>query len=330
MTTMLLLMLSAAMVAAGVTLIWYDAYRGSRNAFLARGDRRSAAAGADPELEVTVAHRAAEAAPPRPLAAALARTGAFAGAARSPDTEAQWDALQPVLAAAVERVNAVLAVAGVEVGAAGEPSRSMSRGYGVHRRILIGGDSVAWLRLELDADGRLQATVKAHKDDFAAINAGASIPAAGLDLARASDLLSECLKPAASLIVQAAGGSSEERGSQAAWKAVDPVVAAALQATNGALAQAGARFIPIGAPSWAPEARRHRLTVAIEVFDAEVARMLIERAGEDIEVAVGLPDARLAHLGRRQRIAVSGLTTHGLAELIASCTWPTVAHFREA
>ena len=78
-----------------------------------------------------------------------------------------------------------------------------------------------------------------------------------------------------------------------------------------------------------PETRRHRLTIAIEVFNAEVARMLIERAGEEMEIAVGLPDASLAHLGRRQRIPVSGLTTHGLAELIASCTWPTVAHFRE-
>jgi hypothetical protein len=329
MTTTLLLMLSAAMVAAGITLIWHDAYRGSRNAFLARGDRQSAA-GADPELEVTVAHRAVESAPARPLAAALSRAEAFAGAGRGVDTEAQWAALQPVLTAAVERVNAVLAVAGVEVGAAGEPSRSVSRGYGVHRRILIGGESVAWLRLELDADGNLQASVKAHKDDFAAINAGAGIPAASLDLARASDLLSECLKPAASFIMHAAGGSSEEWASQAAWKAIDAVVAAALQATNGALAQAGARFIPIGPPAWAPDARRHRLTIAIEVFNAEVARMLLERAGDDIEIAVGLPDARLAHLGRRQRIAVSGLTTHGLAELIASCTWPTVAHFREA
>jgi hypothetical protein len=330
MTTTLLLMLSAAMVAVGVTLIWLDVHRGSRNAFLARGDRHSAS-GADPELEVTVAHRAADTAPSRPLAAALARAEVLAGGGRALDPEAQWVALQPVIAAAVERVNAVLAVAGVEVGAAGEASRSMSRGYGVYRRILIGGESVAWLRLELDAGGQLQATVKSHKDEFAAVNAGASVPAAGLDLARASDLLSESLKPAASFIVRgASAGDSEEWASQAAWKTIDPVVAAALQATNGALAQAGARFIPLSAPSWVPETGRHRLTVAVEVLNAEVARMLIERVGEEIEIAVGLPDARLSHLGRRHRLPVSGLTTHALAELIASSTWPTVAHFREA
>ncbi|MBO0766355.1 MAG: hypothetical protein J2P50_17440, partial [Hyphomicrobiaceae bacterium] len=116
--------------------------------------------------------------------------------------------------------------------------------------------------------------------------------------------------------------------SEAGWRAVTPVVAAALQAGNGALAQAGVRLIPIGAPEWVPEGRRHRMAVMVEVFNREVARMLIERAGEEIEVAVGLPDARLAGLGRRQRSAVQGLTAHALAELIVNSAWPAIAHFR--
>ena len=57
--------------------------------------------------------------------------------------------------------------------------------------------------------------------------------------------------------------------------------------------------------------------------------MHIERIGEEIEVAVGLPDAQLAALGRRQRIPVSGVTTHAFAELVASCTWPAIAHYRD-
>ena len=93
---------------------------------------------------------------------------------------------------------------------------------------------------------------------------------------------------------------------------------------------ARARFVPIGAPVWVPETRRHCMTVGVEVFNNEVARMLIERAGEEIEVAVGLPDALLAGLGRRQRSAVQGLTTHALAELIVGCAWPAITHFREA
>jgi hypothetical protein len=65
------------------------------------------------------------------------------------------------------------------------------------------------------------------------------------------------------------------------------------------------------------------------VFDREVARMLVERIGEEIEIAVGVADARLADLARRQRLAVKGMTTHALAELIASSAWPVIAHFRE-
>jgi hypothetical protein len=227
-------------------------------------------------------------------------------------------------------VNAVLAGAGVSLGAPGEPSWSMNRGYGAYRRVLVGGESLAWLRLELDAGGRLQAGVKAHKEDLAAINANSSVAAHGLSTARASDLLSECLKPAASFAVRAASGGNTERwASEAAWKAIDPLVASALLAANGALAQAGAHFAMVSLPTWVPDVRRHRMTVAVEVFDQEVARMMVERVGEEIEIAVGVPDARLADLGRRERLAIKGMTTHALAELIASSAWPAIAHFRE-
>jgi hypothetical protein len=332
-TTALLLLLSAALIAAGVALVWRDMYRGRREAFLPRGDR-SAAVSADPELEVVVAHRASEppsyrsAARPAPLSAS--EPPPLPGAASAPDAAPQWEALQPIIAAAVDRVNAVLQAAGVEVGVAGEPSWSINRRYGAYRRILIRGESVAWLRIELDAAGALRAAVKAHRDDFAAVNADANAVATGLTVAAASDVLSECLKPAASLAMRAAsGGDTEQWASETAWKAVDPVVVAALKAANGALAQAGARFIPVGTPAYAPDTGRHRLAVTVEVLDAEAARMHIERVGEEMEVAVGVPDVHLAHLGRRQRLPVAGLTTHALAELIAGCTWPAIAHIRE-
>ena len=322
--TALLLLLSAALIAAGVALIWRDVHRGRREAFLLRGNR-PAAASADPELEVTVAHRASEPPTRRPAAGALPLPGS------APEASPQWVALQPVIAAAVDRVNAVLAAARIEIGAAGEASWSMSRAYGVYRRILIGGESVAWLRIELSTGGELHAAVKAHKDDFAAVNATAKALARGLNVAGASDVLSERLKPAASFAMRAAsGGSTEQWASEAAWRTVDPVVVAALKAANGALAQAGARFVPVGTPAWVPELRRHRLTVTVEVLHAEAARMHIERVGEEMEVAVGVPDAHLAHLGRRQHLPVAGLTTHALAETIAGCTWPAIAHVREA
>jgi hypothetical protein len=321
LTTALLLSVSATLIVAGFGLIWRDVHRNARQAFLVRGDP----AAARPDAEVMVARSSADPAPDHGIGRALPEPGLTQEAA------GQWAALQPVIAAAVEQVNAVLAGAGVAVGAAGEPSRSMSRGYGVYRRILIGGESVAWLRLELDSGGQLQAGVKAHKEDFAAINASSAAPARGLDVARASDLLSECLKPAASFAVRAANGvNTQQWASESDWKAIDPIVAAALQAANGALAQAGARFLALGAPAWVADVQRHRLAVSVEVFDTEVARMHLERIGDEIEVAVGLPDVRLAALGRRQRTPLKGLTTHTLAELIASSTWPAIAHFREA
>src|SRR5262245_30465018 len=349
-TTALLLLLSAALVAAGVALIWRDIHRGRREAFLLRGNR-SAAASADPELEVTVAHRVSEPPRRRPVAASADPEEEAIIAYRVPEPPPRrpapltpplpgsapeaasppWVALQPVINTAIDRVNAVLTAARVVIGAADEPSWNLSRAYGVHRSILIGGESVAWLRIELGTDGQLHAAVKAHKDDLATINAAAKVAAQGLNVAGASDLLSECLKPAASLAMSlASGGSAEQWTSETAWRTVDPVVAAALKATNGALAQAGARFVPVGTPAWVPDLRRHRLTVTVEVLRAEAARMLIERVGEEMEVAVGVPDVRLAHLGRRQRLPVAGLTTHALAEMIAGCAWPAIAHVREA
>jgi hypothetical protein len=225
----------------------------------------------------------------------------------------------------------VLAGAGVQIGAPGEPSWSlMKRGYGVHRRLLIGGDSVAWLRLELGADGQVQASVKSHKDDLAAINATASAAADGLDVAGASDLLSAALKLAAAYAVHGGGGVSREQWESGLdWKEIDPLVAGALRAANGAFGEAGARFLPLGPPAWADDAGRHRLAVRIEVLGSDAARLHIERIAGEIEVAVGVADARLASLGRRERLPVMGLTTHALAELIASCAWPAIAHFRE-
>jgi hypothetical protein len=189
---------------------------------------------------------------------------------------------------------------------------------------------VAWLRIELDANGQLQAGVKAHKDDLAAINASSSAAGGAVDVAHASDLLSECLKPAVSLAMRTINsGNTEQWASESAWRTVDPLVSAALRAASGALAQAGARFLPLGGPTWAEGARRHRLAVAVEVLGTDAARLLIECIGDELEVAVGLPDPHLAHLGRRQRVPLRGLSTHALAELIATSAWPAIAYVRE-
>ena len=244
--------------------------------------------------------------------------------------EQQWSALQPAISAGVERTNAVLAPIHLFIGPVGEPSWSYkNKGYGAYRRLLLAGESLAWLRLELFVDGQLRAGVKAHKDDRAAINATSDIPAASLDGDQAGALFSECLQPAALYAAQRLHDNEEEASKQA-WESVDALVAAALKATNGALAQAGARLIALAPAAWERDLRRYRMALSVEVNGDDVARMHIERLPHEVEVAVGVREPQLSALARRRRIPVDGMTIHALAELIASCAWPTIARFREA
>jgi hypothetical protein len=243
--------------------------------------------------------------------------------------EQQWSGLQPPISAGVERANALLAPVRLFVGPVGEPSWSYKhKGYGAYRRLLLAGESVAWLRLELMADGQLRAGVKAHREDRASINASADVPALGLDGDRAGALFSQCLQPAAAYAARQLRDSDEEASEQA-WESVDGLVSAALKATNGALAQAGARLVALAPAAWESDLRRHRMALSVEVNGDDVARMHIERLPHEMEVAVGVREPQLAALARRRRIPVDGMTIHALAELVASCAWPAIARFRE-
>jgi len=274
---------------------------------------------------------------PGPVDAArapLTRTG-LAGISQSRQRarvalERQWSALQPAIGAAIVRSNALIAPLRLFIGPAGEPSWSYkNRGYGAHRRLLMEGESVAWLRLELLAAGPLRANVKAHREDRAFINASADIPALGLDGEHLSALLAQSLQPVATYAARQLE-ASEEEARKRAWQSVDGMIAAALSATNGALAQAGARLIELAPAAREPDLHPHRLALSVEVHGDDVALMHIERLPHELEVAVGLPEPQLAALGRRRRIPVSGMTVHALAELIASCAWPAIARFKDA
>jgi hypothetical protein len=344
MSTTMLLLLSGVLIGAGLSLIWRDVYKRQRGTFVLQRDPIGAAGGQQ-EAEITVSRRVDLTAEPadtaagyKAIAALADQAGAhLAGVASEPllrpdtvrpsATALQWAALQPAISEAVEQVNAILAAAGVAVGPPGEPSFSANRAFGADRQILIGSESVGALRLEYTPDGKLRAAAKAHASELAEINAETSAPASGLSVGRASDLLSECLKPTAGYAT--GRGDAEQMASERAWKVVDGRVIGALKAGNGALAQAGARLLPLTTPAWDPQLKHHRMTVAVEVFGEDVARMHIDRLAQEMEVAVGVPDAQLAHLARRRRIAVEGMTTHALAELIASCAWPAIERHRQ-
>ena len=344
MTTALVLIASGILIGAGIGVIWRDVQRSRRRAFVLQ---REAQGASEPEVEIVIqrnegtARKTTEKAIDRLAANGMAKAKEAEVVVKDPaepliqDTtlplERQWLVLTPILEVAIGKVNTVLAPLKLAVAASGDPSWSYKNvGYGAHRRVQLDEESIGWLRLELTADGRFHAALKAHKEERGEINGSAETATASLNPAHASDVLSRCLEPAARHAARAAGGTIDEQElSEKAWKAVEPLVLSALKATNGALLQAGARLIPIATPAWGDESKRHRMTLSVEVNGSDVGRMHIERAGPDMEVAVGVADQRLIDLARRRRVAVDGMSIHALAELIASCAWPTIARFRE-
>jgi len=347
MTTGIILVLSGILIGAGFALVWRDIRRSRRQAFLSEHDTVRVA---EADVEITVARPerlARGAAAAKTIASAIGASllfgrkhgeAALSEPARVLDEAAQaavvadWGALQEPLEAGVANINALLQQAQIAIAPPGDSAWSYkNHGYGVYRRILIGDESVAWLRLELAPDSLLIARVKAHKDDRAEINASAQTEAKGLTAKRASDLLADCLKPLATHVAKSQGpAGAPDQASAKAWEAIDEVVAAALTATNGALSQAGARLVPLDAPAWHADAHGHRLPLAIEVYGKDVARMHIDHLGAEVEVSVGVPDALFINLGRRRRIPVAGLATHPLAEVIADCAWPVISRSRDS
>ena len=192
----------------------------------------------------------------------------------------------------------------------------------------MGGDSVAWLRLELTAEARLHAALKAHSDDRAAINRTAECALADLDALRAVDMLLNCLRAAASPLALPTDEPRREASPSAPIERASGILASALRATNGAFAQAGARIVPL-APEALEGKHPRRMTLRVEVDGSDIARMHIETLEDAMEVAVGAHDARLVALDRLHRLPLEGMTIHALAELIAGCAWPAIAYFQD-
>ena len=336
MTTGIILVFSGILIGAGFALVLRDIKRSRRRAFLWEHDTEP-----PPEADVEITVKAPER-PGRlgPTAKSIASAIGASLFQRKGDTVlddkvlkavvADWSELSPTVEAGVTTINGLLEQAQISIAAPGDNAWSYkNHGFGAYRRILIGEESVAWLRLELAPDGTLHARVKAHKDDRSEINADAQTPAKGIDAVRAGDLLADCLKPLAAYVAKAHGVVPSMVVSGKAWEEIDGVVSAALAATNGALSQAGARLVPLDAPAWQGEASGYRLPLAIEVYGKDVARMHIDHRGAEVEVSVGVPDALFINLGRRRRLPIAGLAVHPLAEVIADCAWPVISRSRD-
>ena len=350
MTTMLLLLLSGVLIGTGVSLIWRDVHNKRRDAFvLSRDPEGRTGVGArcrDHGLASCGVRSALRPLRPRCRHRGATLSSQLLKIARGSVRRCRCGP-QRRTAAAPRRGTPIgnrAAVGGAAArdqhgGGAGEcrPYRRR-RGHRHAGRAVV--EREQGLRLGSAHPGRRTkpglaapgvhggrqalATVKAHEDGLAEINSDASAPAAGLSIGRVSDLLSECLKPAAAYAVRTKG-DVEQMASETAWKEIEAVVIAALKAGNGALSQAGVRLLPLAPPAWDADLRHHRMPVAVQVFGNDIARMHIDRLDQEIEVAVGLPDAHLARSRPPRAHSVEGMTMHTLAELIASCAWPAIA-----
>jgi hypothetical protein len=266
---------------------------------------------------------------------------------RLPWVEQRWAEMQPVIASAVETINATVAKIGITIGGPGEPNWSFkNRGFGTYRRILSDQQSLAWLRLELAPEGRLVCKVRAHRDDQAVLNCRVEAPSATLTEKAATDALARCVKPvseyvawrvpqdshaepsmphAASAYTQQSDHATNHVAGGLQWSDVAQMAEAALLVVNGALIPADARLTVLADPARDAGLDRDRWPLAIEVNGRTIALMHIDRTGEMIDVAVGVADRNRLDLARFRQAQIGGLTAQSLAEMMASCAWPSIA-----
>ena len=270
-------------------------------------------------------------------------------AERAPQAEAGWARIADRIAGAVAEVSAVLHSAGCVIGPAGATGWSpRGGGFGCFRRVLVDDESIAWLRTEVHADGRLVIATRAHRDDRVLLNQSAEIAAERVTTALAIDLLAEVLRPAAQFAAwsraRMPGGGDEahiDDNAAAPPLALAPpapasvavdierVADAALAAVNGALAPAGAKLVPLAAPERDPSSGHFNWTLGVAVDGRAVAQLRLAQSDSGLDVALGITDQGLIDLARQRRLDADEITVPILAETLAACAWPSIAHARQ-
>ena len=276
-----------------------------------------------------------------------------ASAERPASAMTDWARVSGRIASAVANVDSVLAEAGAALGSAGADGWSpRGGGYGCFRRVLVNGESVAWLRTEVPGDGRLVMTTRAHRDDRILLNRSVEIAAERVTTAAAVDLLAEVLRPAAEYAAWQRAFDAGAPGPEslappiplvaedippevAATAAIAPpgidferVTDAALAAVNGALAPAHARLVPDATAAAASTGGPFECRLAIEVDGRVVARLRILQGGDGLDVTAGDANQATGDLARGRRLGAGEITVPMLAEAIAAIAWGPIAHAR--
>jgi hypothetical protein len=128
-----------------------------------------------------------------PVGASAAPLSSASATARLPAMEAHWPRLRSEIDLAVQALNASMAPLAVVIAKPGEPTWSLhNRGFGDYRRVRVGGESVAWLRMELGADMSISAHLKTHEARHDMLNRASTV-GRPLIASRIGPALAECL-----------------------------------------------------------------------------------------------------------------------------------------
>jgi hypothetical protein len=151
-----------------------------------------------PQLQPLFAHLADSAGPDtipvtRPTGASAAPLPDPLQPGRFPAVETHWERLKPEFDMAVAAVNESMAPLAVSIARPGETTWSLhNRGFGDYRRVRVGGESVAWLRLELAANMSISAHLRSHEARHDMLNRVSTL-ARPLTASRIAPMLAECL-----------------------------------------------------------------------------------------------------------------------------------------
>ncbi len=246
---------------------------------------------------------------------------------KSKQIERDWKALEDRIEKSVRSVNAVLVNVEIAIGPTGQPGWSFSnRGYGSFRRVMLVDQSVAWLRLEISANGRFICALRSHGDEKSALNANETISAQILTSDKISALIATSMQP---ITKYAAHNSSrmisDQDADQTIWQESEELVSIALKRAGDALVESGA-VLEIGdAPEWNEMTKRHRLIVRISLAREHIAQMYIERpTARQIECLVVPATPIAGKQSQRQRADLAKLNSTDFAELIVNCLWPAI------
>ena len=257
---------------------------------------------------------------------------------RLPALEAQWPRLAPEIDAAAATVNAQVAPLGLAIGAPGAASWSLkNQGYGDHRRVMIGTDSIGWLRLELDAQMGVTAKFKAHDPQHASINRISIAPRQRSEGQLARTVMDSLSTAAQYANWRLANSPLTALHDPPTVTVAAPLPPAVIEASTAALAddaialvnsafhEAGARLMPLRANQWPGTAGREARVLAIDANGALAGTMLVDPLSDRIEIAVTAGRSATANAAQRQSLPIAGLSVHGLAEAVATSAWPAIA-----